>query len=1078
MIPASVRPFVPYIALGIGVLLTLLCTVYAIRRGRLRRRPALLTGIVVAALPALYMGLVWTRLVPESYLRLARPWATGLGLAAMLYAALRLGQHQQRMSAVRSFLSDALVSIAIIAAALAAAGPELGKPLDRLAVITIVDRSRSIELVPNADTMVKRNLSFAEEGMREHDVIGSVVFGADAATETPTRGRDTPPSVQEVQIGRDGTDIAAGIKRALADIPPDSAARLVLLTDGVSTRGDVMAAAAAAVASEIPIDFVPLEQKSLPDVRVTSFRVTPRASEGETIALRVVVAAPKDGEVELRIKQDGQLVKKVTAAVKGGEDVVRILMPAPGSGLHRFDVEVTAKDPSMDANAEDNVASAFMRVRGPARALVLDGDAGATAFVAAALREAKFNVDEGSTSSVPADIGGMAAYDLILIGDIPAKDLHPSQIEAMANYVRKLGGGLILTGGDRSFGPGGWGKTPIEEVSPVSFDLKQERRRASLAEVIAIDISGSMAMSVGAHTKLELANEAAARSAKLLGRGDQLGVVHVDTAPNWAVPLGPVVDKAAIEQAIRSVGPGGGGILVDVALQEAYGALRKTNSNLKHVILFADGSDAENITPTVQGWVSSAMSAGITTSCVSLGRGHHSGLLEDLSRRGGGRFYMVDDAARLPAVFAQETVLASRSSLAERPFRASVSVKSEVIANIDFGAAPELLGYVVTIPKPRATVSLIGPDSDPVLAFWPMGVGHAGAFTSDLKDRWGEEWTKWDGAARLIAQLARHVARQGDDNRVRLEADASGGELRLQATVVDDDGRLQSFRRLKVSVSGPDGFEREVPLEAAGAGTYAAAVPLNRPGAYIAVAKDDEDGVPVATTGAALHAGEELRPTGTDLATLQRIAELTGGKRRDTLAGIFNDRASLRFAYRDITLYVLIVAASALLLAVAARRLSIPQAAYGWIGRAVSWRPWRAARLDPAPGGATAQATLEHLLKAKQQPSERHEGRPAPAASRPAPPAPHTPPPPGALGAANPTARSEPATMAERLAAQRRDGGPPPAADPRADNDRRPNNPGVSPTGPASQRPGAPPSSNRPLTAAEILLQRRKGRRK
>src|SRR5690606_21221364 len=110
---------------------------------------------------------------------------------------------------------------------------------------------------------------------------------------------------------------------------------------------------------------------------------------------------------------------------------------------------------------------------------------------------------------------------------------------------------------------------------------------------------------------------------------------------------------------------------VDVALNEAYGALRKVNVNLKHVLLFADGSDAENITPTVQGWVSNAMAAGITTSCVSLGRGHHSALLEDLSRRGGGRFYIVEDATRLPAVFAQETILASRSAIVERPFRVS-----------------------------------------------------------------------------------------------------------------------------------------------------------------------------------------------------------------------------------------------------------------------------------------------------------------------------------------------------------------------------------------------------------------------
>src|SRR5439155_17203354 len=111
-----------------------------------------------------------------------------------------------------------------------------------------------------------------------------------------------------------------------------------------------------------------------------------------------------------------------------------------------------------------------------------------------------------------------------------------------------------LMGGDKGLGPGGYARTPLEEISPVSFDIKQERRRASLSEVIGIDISGSMGAKAGSNTKLELANEAAARSASLLGAGDRLGVEHVDTSVHWSVVLGPVVNKGAIDKAIRSMG--------------------------------------------------------------------------------------------------------------------------------------------------------------------------------------------------------------------------------------------------------------------------------------------------------------------------------------------------------------------------------------------------------------------------------------------------------------------------------------------------------------------------------------------
>jgi hypothetical protein len=166
-----------------------------------------------------------------------------------------------------------------------------------------------------------------------------------------------------------------------------------------------------------------------------------------------------------------------------------------------------------------------------------------------------------------------------------------------------------------------------------------------------------------------------------------------------------------------------------------------------------------------------------------------------------------------------------------------------------------------------------------------------------------------------------------------------------------------------------------MPLEASGAGAYSATLPLSRPGTYIAVARDELSGQAVGTTGAVLSAGEELRPTGSDLALLGRIAEFTGGKRRDTLAGIFADRASKRFAYKDTTPPLLVVAAFALLLAVAARRLAMPETMAAWIARVTSRS--HAGGPDPAPAQDERAATAFALLQARDKArSEREPPRP------------------------------------------------------------------------------------------------------
>jgi uncharacterized membrane protein len=999
------------------------------------RRAWLTATALLACVPVTLAALAATGVAELGVLRLERPWLALPAAAIVLAALTRLERLSPRQAPFRRSGTEALSALTLLAASLALVGVELGRPLDRLSILVALDRSRSIDLVPNAESRIATELHVAELGMRDDDRIGTIAFGTAAAVEDPLRPHTRLPAPQRAEVGRDGTDLGVAIRHALGELPPDSSARIVLLTDGVATRGDALGAALAAVAAGVPVDAVPLDQAKLPDVRIAALRMPPRASEGEPLELRVVTSSTAAARVEVRVLRDGEPIRSGEVQIGAGEDVLHLRELAPAPGFHRYDVELTAKDPAQDLAHEDNDASAFVRVRGQATALVLDRDPALAAALVRALEAAAFRVDVRGPSAVPADVAGFAAYDLVTLSDIPASDLAPTQLDALASYVRDLGGGLVLFGGDRGLGPGGYGRTPIEEVSPVSFDVKQERRRASLAEIIAVDYSGSMSMSVGSKTKLDLANEAAARSADLLGGGDRLGVMHVDTAVRWTVPLGPVTDKAAIERDIRAVGPGGGGIYVDLALSTAYDALRREHVQLKHCLLFSDGADAEQHETSLS-LASRAKANGITTSVVALGNGSDVPDLEQVSRVGGGRFYLIEDATRLPAVFAQETVLASRSAINEVSFRPAVGSPGPALRGIDFGSAPALSGYVVTVAKARAQVHLTGPEGDPILATWSAGVGRTAVFTSDFKDRWGRAWTGWDAAGRLFGQLARDVARRADDPHLRLEADTQGGVLRLRANVVDDRGRAETFRRLRATVAGPDGFSRTVELEAVGTGAYAAQVPLERPGAYVATAIDETRPSSTATAGAALGTGEELRPTGTDRALLGRIAELSGGKLRDTLAGIFNDRPAARFAYESLSTLFAILAAFGVLLMVTVRRLALPRAVVALPDRLRARRvERRRSRRRAAERPAPASPTLEALQQAKSRAREHSvatELRPAPVA--------------------NPPRRTAP---------------------PAGETKSKP--PGAhSPTENASS--SGPPS--RPRSAAEILLARRKHRQR
>ena len=90
-----------------------------------------------------------------------------------------------------------------------------------------------------------------------------------------------------------------------------------------------------------------------------------------------------------------------------------------------------------------------------------------------------------------------------------------------------------------------------------------------------------------------------------------------------------------------------------------------------------------------------------------------------------------DDPAAVPQIFAKETVTASKSAIDEQPFIPQVVRATQAFAGLDLDAAPFLLGYVMTRPKPTSEVILATEKGDPLLVWWRYGLGMTVAFTSE-----------------------------------------------------------------------------------------------------------------------------------------------------------------------------------------------------------------------------------------------------------------------------------------------------------------------------------------------------------
>ncbi|MFN7134760.1 MAG: VWA domain-containing protein, partial [Myxococcales bacterium] len=218
-------------------------------------------------------------------------------------------------------------------------------------------------------------------------------------------------------------------------------------------------------------------------------------------------------------------------------------------------------------------------------------------------------------------------------------------MRVLATSVEERGGGLLITGGPSSFGQGGYHRSPLDPLLPVSMELRPEQRRGSLAMVIAMDRSGSMAApTADGRTKMALAAEGAVAALQLLGPGDEAGVWVVDEKAHRIVELMPIEDVPLGK--VASITSQGGGIYVYEALEATAFEIDQSRKATRHIVLFSDAADSEE-PGAYQQLLADLAKKKITVSVIGLGRQSDSdgALLEDIARRGGGRIYFTRPAA-------------------------------------------------------------------------------------------------------------------------------------------------------------------------------------------------------------------------------------------------------------------------------------------------------------------------------------------------------------------------------------------------------------------------------------------------
>ncbi|MHB2017913.1 MAG: VWA domain-containing protein, partial [Candidatus Xenobia bacterium] len=631
-------------------------------------------------------------------------------------------------------------------------------------------------------------------------------------------------------VGTDRTDISRALRLASATFPENVHKRIVLLTDGNENQGDAAAEAQLAKARGIELWTVPYPEETTPEVLVESVSLPPRVDLDAPFEVKVVVRSTQETDGILRLSQNGTEVARSAVHLHAGPNVFFLPRITDKPGAYRYEATIEA---AADTRPENNTASAVTFVAGRPRVLYLTGYNGRPGFLPSVLKAQGIDVDVGTSQDFPTTLDGLAGYRAVIFSNLPATELSDAQMKLLASYVRGLGGGFAMLGGPDSFGAGGWYGTPVEEILPVSMDLRKKKLLPTIAIAIAIDKSGSMGELTGGVEKMLLAREAAIATLDLIGPQDQIGVVCFDEAAYWTVPLQPAVKRPEIADEIATIRPGGGTDMYP-ALQEAYQALKGATAVVKHIIVLSDGETAPRDFDTL---LSHIEADHITVSTVAVGVDADQHFMAHLAELGKGRAYYTDQPSVLPRIFTKDTILASRRAVSEKPFLPQRSDDAlSLLRGVPIEQAPPLLGYVLTSPRDRAQTPLLGPDGDPLLSGWRIGLGKSIAFTCDDGRRWARPWASWQPSRTFFTQMVRWLFSDVPDASFAVDATQQGGHLRLQVDASDDSGQFQNFLDLQATVSGPSTLH--LPLHQTAPGRYVAEADLPQTGSYVVTVQD------------------------------------------------------------------------------------------------------------------------------------------------------------------------------------------------------------------------------------------------
>lgn len=348
-----------------------------------------------------------------------------------------------------------------------------------------------------------RSMAQVEDGVSRVDAARRVLDGgllSELQTKFQARlyragsGLNRVNETSALKAESPATRLSEGLRAAVGEAAALPIGAIVLLSDGADNSGGIDLETLAEIRKQrIPVHTigfgrekmerdvelldVQMPARTLPGARLNA-TVTYRARgfEGQKASLRVMDGSRVVSQREVTLRGDGTGVSETivfNAGETGAKPYQVVMQPAPqeenqkNNSLTRL-VQIDARKPRLlYFEGEPRWEYKFIR-----RAAEQDKSIALSSMVRTTqnktyrqgLKDPK-ELEQG----FPTEVKEMFDYDGIVIGTVEAAAFNPVQQELLKQFVDRRGGGILFLGGRASLSEGGWQKSSLAEILPVTL---------------------------------------------------------------------------------------------------------------------------------------------------------------------------------------------------------------------------------------------------------------------------------------------------------------------------------------------------------------------------------------------------------------------------------------------------------------------------------------------------------------------------------------------------------------------------------------------------------------------------------